>query len=52
MDVYWNGIATPLFIFTLVMGLTTLFSMAPINRAEGDKVAAAAKVAVIPLKVG
>ena len=52
MDVYWNGIATPLFIFTLVMGLMTLFNMAPINRAEGDKVAAAAKAAVIPLKVG
>jgi len=50
MDVYWNGIATPLFIFTLVMGLMTLFNMAPINRVEADKVAAAARTATIALK--
>jgi len=50
MDVYWNGIATPLFIFTLVMGMVTLFTMTPINRI-GDTVKEAAKVAIVPLKV-
>jgi hypothetical protein len=49
MDVYWNGIATPLFIFTLVMGMVTLFSMTPINRI-GDSVKEAAKAAIVPLK--
>jgi len=51
MDVYWNGIATPLFIFTLIMGLMTLFNMAPINRVAADGVVAAAKAATVSLKV-
>lgn len=26
-DLYWNAVATPLFIITLIMGLGTLFSL-------------------------
>jgi hypothetical protein len=31
MDIYWNGIATPLFIFVIANGLLALFNMSSIT---------------------
>jgi len=31
MDIYWNGIATPLFLFVIANGLLALFNMSSVT---------------------
>jgi hypothetical protein len=31
MDIYWNGIATPLFLFVIANGLMALFNMSNVT---------------------
>jgi hypothetical protein len=34
MDIYWNGIATPLFLFVIANGLLALFNMSFVSGNE------------------
>ena len=41
MDIYWNAIATPLFLFVLANALFALFRMSLIQRASTSSVLSA-----------